>query len=75
MSEKAAYINTAATIVRAYLSYGEPTPDGIYDILEISSGNKEVLLSHLKAIRNICSKAIEALEVNDERNEERYIDD
>lgn len=40
----------------------EPTIDGIAEILEIKSGNKEVLLDHLKAITNIMNRAIEELE-------------
>ena len=44
------------------LSYGEPTLEAIKEILKIKSGDKETILSHLKAINNITSDAIKILE-------------
>lgn len=40
----------------------EPTVDGLAEIFEIRSGNKEILISHLKAITSIMNKAIQELE-------------
>ena len=37
-------------------------PDGAYDIMQINSGNKEVLADHIKAIKSILEKALKELE-------------
>ena len=39
-----------------------PTADGIADIYEISQGDTELLLEHLKAITSIMNNAINELE-------------
>lgn len=44
-----------------YLSQVQ-TPDAIYDICEIRSGNNKPLLEHIKALINIFAKAKEQLE-------------
>ena len=54
-------VKIAMNFVHAILSYGEPTPEGLSELYEISKGNKKVLLSHLKAINEITGKAIKAL--------------
>lgn len=60
------YIYVARDMVIKILSnHQEPTPEGLYELLEIQSGSKEVLLKHMKAINNILSKAIEELEGKD----------
>lgn len=40
----------------------EPTTDGLYDLMQVKSGNKKVILEHLKAIHSIFGKAIKDLE-------------
>ena len=60
------YVFVARDMVIKILSnHQEPTPEGLYELLEIQSGSKEVLLKHMKAINNILSKAIEELEGKD----------
>lgn len=44
-----------------YLSQDQ-TPDAIYDIYKIRSGNNKLLLEHITAIINIFTKAKEQLE-------------
>lgn len=62
------YVYVARDMVIKILSnHEEPTADGIYELFEIQSGSKKVLLEHLIAIRNIFSKAIEELESSDNR--------
>lgn len=51
----------AKRIIIAYLSEGQ-TPDGIYDIYEIKQGNDELLLGHIKALKNIFTNAIKEME-------------
>ena len=63
------YVYVARDMVIKILSNNqEPTPEGLYELFEIQSGSKDVLLKHMKAITNILSTAIEELEGND-RNE------
>lgn len=60
------YVYVARDMVIKILSnHEEPTAEGIYELLEIQSGSKDVLLKHMKAISNILSKAIEELEGKD----------
>lgn len=47
---------------------GNSTSRGLAEILEIQSGNKDILLEHLKAIINIMVKAKDELE-NGDNNE------
>lgn len=49
-------INFVKTILKENIN-----PDSLNDLYEISLGNKDVLLGHLKAINNIIMKAIEIL--------------
>lgn len=59
------YVKVSVDMLKKILnSYEEPTADTIYELYEISNGNKEVILEHLKAISNIFIKAIEELENN-----------
>lgn len=64
------YVFVARDMITKILSnHQEPTAEGIYELLEIKSGSKDVLLKHMKAINNILSKAIEELEgVENESN-------
>lgn len=39
-----------------------PTQESLFDLYEIQSGNKELLLKHLKVITNIMNIAIKELE-------------
>ena len=57
------YVFVARDMVIKILSnHEEPTPEAIYELFEIQTGSKKVLLEHLKVIRNIFNKAIEELE-------------
>ena len=51
----------AKAIILAYLEIGM-TPDGLYSIYEIRDDNNELLLEHVKALKNIFEKAIEEIE-------------
>lgn len=55
-------LKIAISFIISILSYGEPTSDSISELLKIKSGNKKVILEHLKAINSITSKAIEEIE-------------
>ena len=59
--EEKQIVQTAFGFVRAILSYGEPSVEALAELLEIKSGNKKILLEHLKAINNIISDAIKIL--------------
>lgn len=53
----------AKNVITAYLSKnGDFTPDGFFIMYEINSGNDELLLEHIKALKNIFEKAIEEME-------------
>lgn len=54
-------VEIAKSIVIAYLEKGDTT-EGIYEIFQIKFGNRDVLLEHIKALKNIFSDAIEELE-------------
>lgn len=55
------YVEISKVFVCSILN-ANPTADGIADIYEISHGDTELLLKHLKAITNIMNKAIKELE-------------
>ena len=59
-------LKTAYGFVISLLRAGEPTPDALYDLVEIQQDNKELLLSHLKAINSITGESIKILEGKDE---------
>ena len=53
----------AKAIITAYLnSSGDFTPEGLLTMYEISNGNDELLLKHVKALKNIFEKAIKEIE-------------
>lgn len=52
-------------IIKILQNNGNPTSEAIYDLLEIQSGNKKVIIEHIKAIKNIMNKALEELEGSD----------
>ena len=54
-------LKTAYNFVISILSYGEPTTEALYDLMEIKQGNKQLLLDHLKAINSITGDAIKIL--------------
>lgn len=56
------YVESAKSIILSILQNGRTTIDAIYSIFEIQNGNKEELKEHIKAIKNIMSKALEELE-------------
>ena len=55
------YVEISKMFVFSILN-ANPTADGIADIYEISQGDTELLLEHLKAITNIMNKGIKELE-------------
>lgn len=56
------YVESAKYIILSVLKSGIPTIDNIDSIYEIQNGNKEEFKEHIKAIKNIMSKALEILE-------------
>lgn len=59
-------VKVAKSIIISILSNNDnPTVDGMYEIFQIRSGNKEILIEHIKAIRNIMDKALKELEGSD----------
>lgn len=60
------YVKIAISfIIKILQNNDNPTSDAIYDLLEVQSGNKKVIIEHIKAIRNIMDKALEELEGSD----------
>lgn len=60
------YVYVARDMIIKILSNHEKmTAESAYELFEIQSGSKDVLLKHMKAINNILSKAIEELEGKD----------
>ena len=62
----------AKRLIISYLDQ-EPKPDNVLTIWEIKNGNDELLLEHIKALRNIFDNAIKEMEgdkngCNDEDN-------
>lgn len=59
-------VKVAKSIIISILANNDnPTADGMYEIFQIQSGNKEILIEHIKAIRNIMDKALKELEGSD----------
>lgn len=61
----------AKAIIIAYLSSndnGDFTPEGLITMWEIKNGNDDLLLEHIKALKNIFEKAIGEIE-NESNNE------
>ena len=57
------YVELSKHFVEVILNnHTEPTTEGLAEILEIKSGNEELLIEHLKAITDIMNKAINELE-------------
>lgn len=59
------YVATAKSIILSVLQDGIPTIDTINSIYEIKNGNKGELKEHIKAIKNIMSKALKEIEGSD----------
>lgn len=59
-------LEVAKNIIITYIGKGQ-THDGLYDIMEINSGNKEVLLEHINTIISIFQDAKKQLE--EDKNE------
>ena len=59
------YVESAKYIILSILKSGITTIDAINSIFEIQNGNKEELKEHIKAIKNIMSKALKELESGD----------
>lgn len=59
---KVDYVESAKSIILSVLKSGIPTIGSIDSIYEIQNGNKEELKEHIKAIKNIMSKALKILE-------------
>lgn len=60
----------ATNIIKTVLRNGS-TPDAIHDLYEISRGNKNLLLEHIIALKNIFAKAEKQLkkEVNNHQKD------
>lgn len=57
------YVELSKHFVEVILNnHAEPTAEGLVEILEIKSGNEELLIEHLKAITDIMNQAIKELE-------------
>ena len=64
------YVKIAISfIIKILQNNGNLTSEALYDLLEIQSGNKKVIIEHIKAIRNIMNKALEELEQGSDSNE------
>ena len=59
------YVESAKYIILSVLKSGITTIDSINSIYEIQNGNKGELKEHIKAIKNIMSKALKILEKGD----------
>ena len=55
------YVESAKSIILSVLQDGIPTIDVIDSVYRIKNGNKGELKEHIKAIKNIMSKALEEL--------------
>lgn len=60
--EKPYTILAKSLIITILNKNGEPTKDDLIELYEIKTGNKEVLLGHIKAISKIMDGAIKELE-------------
>ena len=59
-------VKLAKSFVISILSNNDsPTLEALSEIYWIRSGNKELLIEHIKAIRNIMDKALKELEGSD----------
>lgn len=59
-------VKLAKSFVISILSNNNsPTPEALSDIYWIRSDDKELLIEHIKAIRNIMDKALKELEGSD----------
>lgn len=54
-------LEVAKDIIKSYIGRGQAY-EGLYDIMEINSGNKEVLVEHINAVIGIFQKAKKQLE-------------
>ena len=54
-------LEVAKDIIKSYIGSGQ-TYEGLYDIMEINSGNKEVLFEHINIIISIFQDAKKQLE-------------
>ncbi len=52
-------------IIKILQNNDNPTSEAIYALLEVQSGNKKVIIEHMKAIKNIMNRALEELEGSD----------
>lgn len=60
------YVKIAISFITIILkNNSNPTSNAIYELFEIQSGNKKVIIEHIKAIRNIMDKPLEELEGSD----------
>ena len=60
------YVKTAISLIIKILQNNDnPTREAIYELLEIQNGNKDVLIEHINAIKNIMNNALEELQGSD----------
>lgn len=64
------YVKTAISfIIKILQNNDNPVSEALYELYEIQSGNKKIIIEHIKAIRNIMNKALEELEQGSDSNE------
>lgn len=64
-------VMVAMNFIQSILNFGEPTVDSISELYKIARGDKEVILGHLKAINSITGEAINILENNSKKEDEK----
>lgn len=63
------YVKTAISfIIKILQNNDNPVSEALYELYEIQSGNKKIIIEHIKAIRNIMNKALEELEQGSDSN-------
>ncbi len=58
MEKEMTSLQVAMQVIEAYLGK-DLTPDGLYDLLQIHSGNKKTIRGHLSALATIFKEALE----------------
>ena len=56
------YVKFAKQFILSFLGKDNVTTEAMNSIYEINAGNKDELIKHIKAVRDILNKALEELE-------------
>lgn len=59
------YVKFAKQFILSFLGKDNVTIEALNSIYEINAGNKDELIKHIKAVRDIMNKALEELERNE----------